>query len=128
MDESEQRNCLLVAAVVMPTNLAPARWNLCALVMPGQRRLHMKKESTARRSAIVDVIASTVPSATIYNAGGPGRHELTAREACLRAVANDASAAGHHMLVVEQDDSLLWWDQQRLIEITREVGCREALR
>jgi len=28
----------------------------------------------------------------------------------------------------EQDDSLLWWDQQRLIEITREVGCRDTLR
>jgi hypothetical protein len=32
------------------------------------------------------------------------------------------------MLVVEQDDSLLWWDQQRLIEITREVACRDTLR
>ena len=32
------------------------------------------------------------------------------------------------MLVVEQDDSLLWWDRQRLIEITREVGCRDTLR
>lgn len=45
--------------------------------------------------------------ATIYNAGHPGRHELTARTACLRAVVVDAAAHGHHLLVLEQDDSLI---------------------
>jgi hypothetical protein len=40
--ESKQRNYLLVAAVVMPGDLAGARRALRALVMPGQRRLHMK--------------------------------------------------------------------------------------
>lgn len=32
------------------------------------------------------------------------------------------------MLILEQDDSLLRWDNQRLIEITRDAGCRETLR
>lgn len=59
----------------------------------------MKKESDARRSAIVEAIASTGASATIYNAGRPGRHELDAREACLQAVVTDAAPAGHHMLI-----------------------------
>jgi hypothetical protein len=75
--------------------------------MPGQRRLHMKKESAARRGAIVDAITSAQLTATVYNAGRFGRHELDAREACLRAMVADAVAAGHHMVVVEQDDSLL---------------------
>lgn len=42
VDESKQRNYLLVAAVVMPGDLAGARRALHALVMPGQRLLHMK--------------------------------------------------------------------------------------
>ena len=128
VDESKQRDYLLVAAVVMPGELAGARRTLRALVMPGQRRLHMKKESDARRRAIVDGIASTGATATIYNAGRPGRRELDAREACLRALVADVAAAGHHMLVLEQDDSLRWGDQQHLIEITREDGCRDTLR
>lgn len=32
------------------------------------------------------------------------------------------------MLVLEQDDTLLSWDNQRLIEFTRETGCRDTLR
>ena len=128
VDESKQRDYLLVAAAVMSADLADARKTLRALVMPGQRRLHMKKESDARRSAIVDRIASIGATATVYNGGRPGRRELDARERCLRALVSDIVAADQHMLVLEQDDSLLRWDQQRLIEITREAGCRETLR
>ena len=128
VDESKQRDYLLVAAVVMPSDLAEARRSLRALVMPGQRRLHMKKESDARRRVIIDTITATVATAIIYNAGRPVRHELDAREVCLRAVVTDVAAAGHHLLVIEQDDSLLWWDRQHLIEITRDVGCRTTLR
>lgn len=128
VDESKQRDYLLVAAVVMPSDLAEARRSLRSLVMPGQRRLHMKKESDARRRAIIDAITATGAAAIIYNAGRPGRHELDAREVCLRAVVTDVAAAGHRMLIIEQDDSLLWWDRQRLIEITRAVGCRTTLR
>ena len=65
LDESKQRDYLLVAAVVMPSDLAEARRALRALVMPGQRRLHMKKESDARRGAIIDVINAAGVTATI---------------------------------------------------------------
>jgi hypothetical protein len=128
VDESKQRDYLLVAAAVTPGDLVAARRVLRALVMPGQRRVHMKKEGDPRRSAIIDAIYSARITATVYNAGRPGRHELDAREACLRAVVTDAVAAGHHMLIVEQDDSLLWWGRQHLVEITRELGYRDTLR
>jgi len=72
-------------------------------------------------------VASGV-TATVYDAGRGRRSELDAREACLRAVVIDAAENSARMLVLEQDDSLLWWDQQRLIEITREVGCPDTLR
>jgi hypothetical protein len=43
---------------------------------------------------------------------------------CLASVAQRGDA----MLVLEQDDMLLSGDNQRLIEFTREAGCRETLR
>lgn len=85
VDESKQRDNVLVAAVVMPGVLVSARRELRTLVIPGQRRLHMKKERDARRRAIVDAIASIGATATSYNAGRPGRHELDACEVCLPA-------------------------------------------
>jgi hypothetical protein len=93
------------------------------------RRGEQGEESIAtRRGAIIDALTSTGAAATIYDAGRAGRNELAARESCLRAVVADLAAASHHMLIVEQDDSLLWWDQRRLIEITRDVRCRDTLR
>lgn len=128
VDESRRRGYLLVAAVVMPSELDATRRALRSLVMPGQRRLHMTKESNARRDAIIAAIRPSGVEATIYDAGRTHRQELDAREACLRVLVRDAADASHHMIVIEQDDSVRWWDQQRLIEITREVGCRDSLR
>ncbi|PZS35690.1 MAG: hypothetical protein DLM58_03180 [Pseudonocardiales bacterium] len=104
---SKQRDYLLVAAVLLPADLDAARRTLHALVMPGQRRLHIKKESNPRRAAIIDAIASTGAAATIYNAGRAGRNELAARESGLRTVVADVGAAGHRILIAEQDDSPL---------------------
>ena len=45
VDETKQRSYLLVAAVVVPANLDPLRRLVRSLVLPGQRRLHMKDET-----------------------------------------------------------------------------------
>jgi len=45
VDESKQRGYLLVASVVVPSDLDSVRRVLRGLVLPGQRRLHMKDES-----------------------------------------------------------------------------------
>jgi hypothetical protein len=34
----------------------------------------------------------------------------------------------YRQLVLELDDTLVSWDNQRLIEFTREAGCRDTLR
>lgn len=127
VDESKARDYLIVAAVLAPQELTTARHSLRALIMPGQRRIHMKSESNARRAAIIDAIGATGATAIVYNAGRPGRNELDARLTCLRALVADAAAAGHHALIIEQDDSLLGWERQRLIEIVRRTGCRDVL-
>jgi len=128
VDETKARDYLLVAGVVMRADLAAVRRIMRGLVLPGQRRLHMAKERDQRRRKIVEAIVASGVTARIYDGGRGRRSELAAREACLRAVVADAADSSARMLVLERDDSLLWWDQQQLIDITREVGCRHTLR
>ena len=60
-------------------------------------------------------------------AGTCGHDELKARKACLRALVFDLAGTDVSRLVLERDDSLLGWDNQQLIELTREAGCRDSL-
>ena len=128
VDESKQRDYLLVAGMVLPDDLATTRAVMRGLALGGQRRVHMAKESDPRRRSIAAAICETGVQATIYDAGRSNRSELDARRACLHPLVVDAAAISAAMLVLEQDDSLLRWDNQQLVEITREVGCREMLR
>jgi len=128
VDETKRRGYLLVAGVVVPGDLDSTRRMLRGLVLPGQRRLHMKDENDQRRRSIATTIAVSGVTATIYDAGRRYRNERDRRAACLRALITDAAQRGDAMLVLEQDDTLLSWDNQRLIEFTREADCRETLR
>jgi hypothetical protein len=128
VDETKHRGYLLVAGVLGPGDLDPVRRLLRDLVLPGQRRLHMKDENDQRRRAIATAISASGVTATIYDAGRRYRNERARRAACLRALVDDAAQHGDAMLVLEQDDTLLSWDDQRLIEYTREAGCRDNLR
>lgn len=128
VDETKRRGYLLVAGVVLPEDLDPIRRILRGLVLPGQRRLHMKDENDARKGSIATAVAVSGVQATIYNAGRRYRNEREHRAACLRAIVEDAASRGDSMLVLEQDDSLVSWDNQKLIEFTRATGCRDTLR
>jgi len=128
VDETKHRGYLLVAGVVVLSDLDSVRRKLRGLVLPGQRRLHMKDENDQRRRSIATAIALSGVTATIYDAGRRYRNERERRAACLHALIIDAADRGDTMLVLEQDDTLLSWDNQRLIEFTREAGCRETLR
>ena len=68
-DETKCRGYLLVAGVVVPGDLAPTRRMLRGLVLPGQRRLHMKDENDQRRRSIATAIAVSGVTATTYDAG-----------------------------------------------------------
>jgi hypothetical protein len=98
VDETKQRSYLLVASVVVPGDLDPIRRTLRGLVLPGQRRLHMKDENDQRRRAIAAAIAASGGAATIYDAGRRYRNERERRAACLRALVGDAARRGHAML------------------------------
>ncbi len=124
VDESKAGDYLLVAAVIVPAELVTARAFARSLIYKGQPRLHMKKESDARKKQIAAAIVAASMQAVVYRATHPVGHELTARAACLEALVKDAAGSNAHRLVLERDDSLEKWDNQQLIELTRKFGCR----
>ena len=94
VDETKRRDYLLVAGVVMPADLDAVRKIMRGLVLPGQRRLHMKDENDSRKRSLATAIAVSGVHATIYDAGRRYRNERERRAACLRAVVQTRRRAG----------------------------------
>jgi hypothetical protein len=123
VDESKRGDYLLVASVHTAHELAEARSLMRGLVLKGQRRVHMAKESNPRRKAIAAALVGAGIRGIVYDAGRRYGHELDARLACLRAVVGDVAPYPGSMLIIEQDDSLLDWDRRYLYAQTRAVGA-----
>jgi len=129
VDETKHRGYVLVASVAVSGELEALRRVVRGLVLPGQRRVHMKDENDSRKRAIAAAIVGVGVEAVVYDAGRRYRTEREGRAECLRGLVEDAAtAAGHTRLVIEQDDSLVSWDSQRLIELSRAAGCRDRLK
>jgi len=114
VDETKHRAYLMLAAVLLPADVAPLRRAMRGLVLPGQRRVHMRKESAPHRRLIADTIVRSGITAVIFDARDTYPNELDARQACLQGVIAYADDAGVTRLVLEQDDPLLAWDARRL--------------
>jgi len=52
VDETKPGGLLMVAAVLAPRDLGPARTTMRGLCLPGQSRLHFTKERPGRRGQI----------------------------------------------------------------------------
>lgn len=122
VDEVKQatHNLLVAAAALPPRRLAHARKVVCALVLPGQRRLHLVKEKPGRRKLVLDAIAELAPAVTVYEA--PTTAKRRQREVCLRALVDDLVEAGATRLVLERDDVVLDVDKRVLYRRIHELG------
>jgi hypothetical protein len=89
VDESKDRDYLLVASLHVSGELDELRKFTRGLVLPGQRRVHMKKENDSRKRAIAAAICGAGVTATVYDAGSRYGHEVDARAACLRGLVDD---------------------------------------
>jgi hypothetical protein len=126
VDETKRAGYVIAAVTV--TDPEPARKIVRGLVLPGQRRLHMKHEQPSRRRAIVSALTTMPVTATVYDAARRYRTEREARSACLAALIRDLAAGGDTRLVIEQDDSLLPSDRHELFQLTRQSGAVDVLR
>lgn len=126
VDESKAKDYLLVAASIAPSAAPECRRAIRRLLLPGQRRVHMKKERDGRRKTILDVIATLDASVTVYRAPRQLGNELLRRDLCLDRLVRDLGAAGG-VLCLEREESLVVRDQQCIIEARRAARSRETL-
>lgn len=127
VDETKQRDYLLVASVHAPTDLTALRQVVRGLLLPGQRYLHMKDEKDGRKRTIAQAFVGAGVEATIYCAGAEYRNERERRSACLRALIDDHASFNAH-IVLDEDETMVRFDNQKLVEYTRAAGCRDILR
>lgn len=105
VDESSRGGYLLCAAVLPPADLTAARRTLRSLCKPGQRRIHMKHESDARRRVILSTVAELGMTTRIYRAALSTRSERRARDDCFRSmVPHLVDQLGVSRMVVESCD------------------------
>lgn len=117
VDESKVGGYTLVAACVVPSDLADTRRLMRGLLLPGQRRLHFSDERDSRRRQILDTIHASGVRSRIYACRS--KAELTARQACLAKVAADAAEMSAELIVIERDDSTMSHDRRTLFQHLR---------
>lgn len=126
VDESKRAGYVVAAVTV--TDTEAVRKVVRSLVLPGQRRLHMKHEQMRRRRITVSALAATEIHATIYDAARRYRTDWAARTACLTALVEDIAArTGETRLVIEQDESAVRTDRHDLFHLARQAGIADRL-
>lgn len=127
VDESKKQDYLLVAAVIIPGELGLARKTVRGLQKPGQRRLHMVKESPARQHTILSTLGTIGAQVTIYQASVGYRTNIERRGACLERLVEDIATAGCARLMLESEQGEEERDRRLLYRETGRRGCRDSL-
>lgn len=127
VDESKSGDYLLIATAVEPARLATVRKVIRGLVLPGQRRLHMKSESNPRRRQILSALCEEGEKATIYRAGSAYKSDIQRRRACLSSMVADIARAGHPKVCLESDETMDERDRRDLARLIKEHACPDLL-
>lgn len=119
LDESVRPGRYLLAAAETHTQgAAVVRRVLGDLVLPGQRRLHFKSESDARRRAILDSIVDLPVSVTVLICRGVG--EAASRRLLLAALTRNVQATQREStLFIERVDGSVALDQAAISSARR---------
>lgn len=105
IDESvRDQRYLLCMTLVAPAQLAPSRRELNALLLPGARELHFKKEKEPRRRQLISRITTLEVTTTIYLGSCTRKTEENARQRCLEAAVGELLAKSAHRLVLDSRD------------------------
>jgi hypothetical protein len=91
VDESERPGRYLMCSVVIePTRLGELRRATKAWVLPGQQRVHFKKEAPRRRREIASALARLELDVSVFVCrSATGRGEAESRALCLAAIVED---------------------------------------
>lgn len=96
VDESLRPGRYLLGCVTVPAAEAgELRRSVHALLLPGERRLHLQRESKRRRRQILDALNGLALDATVFVARHRvGRVSEQARAACMERLVSNAQATG----------------------------------
>ena len=104
VDESVRGGRYLLAVVVVPPERAgPLRRQVRHLLLPGQRKLHFKKEGNRRRRMLLVELANLQLDVTVYECQNQmGRNQEDARRSCLARAIQDLQERGNDLsLLIE---------------------------
>lgn len=127
VDESKASGYVLVAVLVSASQITEVRKVLRSLQLPGQPRIHMKKESDSRKLQILSAIRNLNVEIWIFQSRSQRLSELTLREKCLRELVSKLSNSKVSRMCLERDITLERFDRQVIIESMREAEIREVL-
>lgn len=100
-DESRRGGTYVLAAVVVETHeVAVARAELRRFLRPNQRRVHMSKESAARRNQFLGIVERLAATAFVVEATIGARSIAEVRDIAIRALTRvllDAGVATWHI-------------------------------
>lgn len=102
IDESiRDSRYILCAATIDPAGLGPVRKQLAALLLPGQRELHFKKEKPPRRRLLADRIGALQASVTVYLTARTRKTEEQDRQRCLAEAVHDLVGCRAQRVVID---------------------------
>ncbi|WP_281898242.1 hypothetical protein [Phytohabitans aurantiacus] len=123
-DETKERRYVMVAAILAPSHLSTARSAMRSLILPRQRRIHLHKESDARRKQILDAVVAFGTRAIVYDGGRFGGRYKAARDACLARMVTDLVALGVERFVLETEEGTLKSDRRLISGLLRDAGSQ----
>jgi hypothetical protein len=127
VDESKNKDYLLIAVGILPSKFAPARKAIQSLVLPGQSRIHMKTESDSRRKLILSRLAELSFDVTIYRAPNGTGTELERRSKCIEALVMEAANELRTHITLELDTTIESRDRNLLYRSVRTLKVEERL-
>lgn len=106
VDESVRGGVYLVGAVIVaPERVHSLRRDMRSLLLPGQRELHMKRESERRQRLVAQRIVAAGVSTQLYVAALGPRRGADARAACVSRLVADLVDCRAERLVLDSRTS-----------------------
>jgi hypothetical protein len=112
VDESKEKGYLMVAVVCDDSQLKTIRQKMHSLRLPGQRRIHMRKESSSRQRLIVSEVRKFEMQKVVVRSNA--RYKQDARSECLSLLVTKCANLGVRSLTIEIDQSEYQRDLQTL--------------
>lgn len=125
VDESKTKGYTMVAALVVPGDVASLRRNVKSLVLPGQRRIHFTKEQPERKRLILSQLTAFGAQSQVFHCATTS--QVRGRDACLTGIVAYAAQHSHTRIVIERDESIERADRQVLYREVRRHGLRDTL-